>query len=44
MELSTDNYRLIGKGRSKWKKRGGGVGVLVRQDMEMDAEEIKVGD
>ena len=35
-----EKYDMIGKGRSKWQKKRGGVGVLVRKDVE----ELNVGD
>ncbi|KAG0715737.1 hypothetical protein GWK47_000111 [Chionoecetes opilio] len=34
---------MIGKGRSKQQKKGGGVGVLVRQEAGIDVEELDVG-
>ena len=35
---------MIGKGRSKWRKKDGGVDVLVRLGLEVDVEVMKVGD
>lgn len=44
VELYTENHRMIGKGRSKWKKKGGGVGIIVRKKIDVVIEEIKVGE
>ena len=44
VELNSREYRMIGKGRSKQQKKGGGVGVLVRMEAGIDVEEIEVGD
>ena len=37
-------YSMIGKGRSKQQKRGGGVAVLVRKDSMLVCEMMDVGD
>ena len=43
VEMRNENYKMIGKGRSKWRKKGGGVGILVRQGINVEVEEIEVG-
>ena len=43
VELKSESYRMIGKGRSKWKKKGGGVGIMVRQGINVEVEEVDVG-
>ena len=35
-------YYYKGKGRSEWKKRGGGVGILVRKEANIEFHEIDV--
>lgn len=32
VNMSSNNCSMIGKGRNKWKVKGGGVGILVRND------------
>ena len=44
IELDDEYYKMIGSGRSKCKKRGGGVGVIVRKGLNASVEEVKVGD
>ena len=34
---------MMGNGRSKWQKKGGGVGLLVRVDAGIKVEELDVG-
>ena len=43
IELTSETYRMIGKGRSKQTRKGGGIGVLVRKDVGIELEEIDVG-
>ncbi|KAG0720262.1 hypothetical protein GWK47_048876 [Chionoecetes opilio] len=43
IELRSETYSMIGKGRSKQQKKAGGVGVLVRQEAGIDVEELDVG-
>ena len=38
-----DKYRITGNGRSKWMKRGGGVGILIRKDLKLEIDELNVG-
>ena len=43
VDMCCDRYRMIGKGRSKWMKRGGGVGILIRNDLKFEMDELNVG-
>ena len=43
-EIENDGYRMIGKGRSNWEKRGGGVVIIIRRDLDVGMEEVKVGE
>ena len=38
-----DKYRMIGKGRSKCGKRCGGVGLLIRNNLILEIDEMNVG-
>ena len=44
VELDYNDYRMVGKGRSKCKKKGGGVGVIVRKDVGIELDVVKVGE
>ena len=38
VEKELEHYSLLGKGREKWIKQGGGVGILVRRDSDWQIE------
>ena len=38
-----ERVHMIGKGRSKWKEKGGGVGIVVRHEAGLELEEMNVG-
>ncbi len=43
LEKESDEYFMLNKGRSKWKKSGGGVGMMIRKKSNIVCEEINVG-
>ncbi|KAF2357108.1 hypothetical protein FHG87_012135, partial [Trinorchestia longiramus] len=38
-----NEYQMIGKGHVKWQKKGGGVGLIVKNALNWKLEEICVG-
>ncbi|KAF2343361.1 hypothetical protein FHG87_025884, partial [Trinorchestia longiramus] len=38
-----NKYQMIGKGRVKWRKKGGRVGLIVKNALNWKLEEICVG-
>ncbi len=38
-----EKYKMFVKGRSKWGKKGGGIGLIVRKDAGYEIEEFDVG-
>ena len=37
-----ENFKLIGKGRERIGKKGGGVGIMVRKNRNIDVEQIEI--
>ena len=46
MDVGNENhtYSVLGKGRSKQNKKGGGIAVLVRKDSNIGCEELNIGE
>ena len=44
VNIKSNEYQFVGKGRSKNSRKGGGVGVFFRQGGEFSFEEIDIGD
>ena len=43
VEWESEHYKMIWKGRSNWKKRGGGVGLMVKKGLGVEIELVEVG-
>ena len=39
----SEQYQMIGKGRSKWLKQGGGIGVMIRKEIGLEVDEMDIG-
>ena len=44
LDFENDEYIMIGKGRSKQVRKGGGVGIILRKNKGVEMEEIESGD
>ena len=42
-EMDNDEYIMIGKGRSKQTRKGGGIGIILRKNGGIEMEEIESG-
>ena len=43
LEVENDEYVMIGKGRSKQMRKGGGIGIMLRKNRGIEMEEIESG-
>ena len=43
MHMKGKWYKMIEKGRSKWKKKGDGVGIIMSYEAGLEVEEMNVG-
>ena len=42
-EVENDEYIMIGKGRSKQVRKGGGIGIILRKNRGVTMEELESG-